>query len=84
MNYWETYAPIVNWALVRLLLALSHIHGLESHSIDFVLAFPQAILKIEVYMEVPFSFDHMIDREKHVLKLLRSVYGLKQSNYNFY
>jgi hypothetical protein len=41
-NYWETYAPVVNWASVCLLLAVAKIHGLPSKSIDFVLAFPQA------------------------------------------
>ena len=43
-NYWETYAPVVNWASVRFLLAVAKIHGLPSKSIDFVLAFPQADL----------------------------------------
>ena len=84
INYWETYAPVANWASVRLLLALSHIHGLESKSIDFVLAFPQAVLDTEVYMEIPQGFERHIDGHTHVLLLKRSIYGLKQSNYNFY
>ncbi len=50
-NYWETYAPVVNWASVRLILAIAKIHGLSSKSIDFVLAFPQADLEIPVYMD---------------------------------
>ena len=29
INYWETYAPVANWASARLLLSLSHMHGLE-------------------------------------------------------
>jgi hypothetical protein len=41
-NYWETYAPVFNWASVCILLAVAKIHGLSSKSIDFVLAFPQA------------------------------------------
>ena len=40
VNYWETYAPVVNWISVRFLLVLSEIIGLESRAIDFVLAFP--------------------------------------------
>ena len=35
VNYWEAHTPVANWASVRLLLALSHMHGLESRSIDF-------------------------------------------------
>ena len=84
MNYWETYALVVNWASVRLLLALSHIHSLKSKSINFVLVFPQAVLDTEVYIEIPYGFDRIYDNEKYVLKLLRSVYSLKLSNYNFY
>jgi hypothetical protein len=56
-SYWETYAPVVNWASVRILLAIAKIHGLSSQSINFVLAFPQADLEIPVYMELPLGFD---------------------------
>ena len=48
--YWDTYAPEVTWAVVRLLLVVEKIHNLDSKSIDFVLAFPQAGLPIPVYM----------------------------------
>ena len=56
-NYWEIFAPIVNWASVRTLLAVAKIHGLSSKSTDFVHAFPQAVLEIPVYMESPLGFD---------------------------
>lgn len=29
VNYWETYAPVVDWMAIRLLLVLAEIHGLE-------------------------------------------------------
>ena len=51
-NYWETYAPVMNWANVCLILAIAKIHGLLTKSIDFVLAFPQADLEVPVYMEL--------------------------------
>jgi hypothetical protein len=38
---------------VRLLLALCNIHGLHSKSINFVLAFPQADLDVDIWMELP-------------------------------
>ena len=56
-SYWETYAPVNNWASVWILLAVAKIHGLPSQSIDFVLAFPQADLEVPVYMELPIGFD---------------------------
>jgi hypothetical protein len=85
-NYWETYAPVVNWANVRLLLAVTKIHGLSSKSIDFVLAFPQADLEVPVYMELPLGFDasNNGNRKLYVLCLNKSLYGLKQAGYNWF
>ena len=52
-DYWDTYAPVVTWASVRMLLIVAKIHKLDSKSIDFVLAFPQVDLDVPVYMELP-------------------------------
>ena len=41
-NYWGEYSPVGNMITARLLLSLCNIHKLESKSIGFVLAFPQA------------------------------------------
>jgi hypothetical protein len=83
-NSWETYAPVVNWASVRLILAIAKIHCLSLKSINFVLAFPQADLEIPVYMELPIGFEAS-DGENfktYVLKLNNSHYGLKQAGYS--
>ena len=32
INYWETYALVVNWVSVKFLLIISQLAGLESHS----------------------------------------------------
>jgi hypothetical protein len=85
-NYWETYAPVVNWASVCLILAIAKIHGLSSKSIDFVLAFSQIDLEIPVYMESPIGFEAPDgeNRNTYVLKLNKSLYGLKQAGYNWF
>ena len=85
-NYWETYAPVVNWASVWLILAVAKIHGLSSKSNDFVLAFPQADLEIPVYIELPIGFDDTEGeyRKSYVLRLNKSLYGLKQAGYNWF
>jgi hypothetical protein len=83
-NYWETYSLVVNWASVQLILAIAKIQGLSS--IDFVLAFPQVDLKIPVYAELIISFDPP-EREyckSFVLRLNKSLYGLKQAGYNWF
>ncbi len=83
-NYWQMYAPVVNWASVCLILAITKIHGLSSKSIDFVLAFLQADLENLLYMELPIGFNapNNEDQKFYVLKWNKSVYKLKQAGYN--
>ena len=87
-DYWDTYAPVVTWASVRLLLIVAKIHKLESKSIDFVLAFPQANLDVPVYMELPAGVvpadDIDENRRRYVLRLNKSLYGLKQAGHNWF
>ena len=52
VNHYKNYAPVVNWIGVRFLLAIAIINELTSISIDFVLAFPQADLDLDVFMEL--------------------------------
>eukprot|EP00957_Ditylum_brightwellii_P171525 13058082-Ditylum_brightwellii.AAC.1 len=42
VNYYETYAPVVAWASVRTMLIMLKLYNLNTRSIDFVLAYPQA------------------------------------------
>ena len=86
VNYWETYAPVVNWISVRFLLILSEIAGLDSRAIDFVLAFPQADLDIPVYIELPIGMEvpGCENRKDYLLSLKKSLYGLKQASANWY
>jgi hypothetical protein len=73
-----------------LLLIFAKIHGLKSKSIDFVLAFPfpQANLEVPVYMELLASINptNISDGDQHhyVLKLNKSLYGLKQAGNNWF
>ena len=84
VNYWETYAHVVTWLSVRTLLILAILHDLEARSNDFTLAFPQADLDVDVYMELPPGFDMNGDTGKHVIKLIKSIYGLCQSSHNWW
>jgi hypothetical protein len=86
VNYWETYAPVVNWISVRFLLIISQLAGLETQALDFVLAFPQADLDVPVFMKLPPGIDVGKDAQKdaYVISLKSSLYGLKQSSANWY
>ena len=50
INYWETYSPVVSWTTVRLVLILSLIMGWHMRSLDFVMAYPQADIKTDIFM----------------------------------
>ena len=84
VNYWETYSPGVNWISVRLLLTICHLRKLESESIDFVLAFPQADIEVDIYMNIPQGIAVDGTQKSQVLKLLNNIYGLKQASHNWY
>ena len=56
-NYWETYSPVVNSLTVKVLLVIAKLHRLDSKSIDFVLAFPQADLDTDIWTEIPPGFE---------------------------
>ncbi|KAL7464856.1 hypothetical protein ACHAXS_005184 [Conticribra weissflogii] len=88
INYWETYAPVVNWISVRFLLILSEVLQLNTRAIDFVLAFPQADLDVPVYMYIPAGMviGGVADglSTSYVLKLRKSLYGLKQASANWH
>ena len=91
VDYFDTFAPVVQWSTVRLLLVLSVTLGLATKQVDYVSAFCQAPIEEDVYIEHPRGWRKLNRlglkekfKEGHVLKLNRSVYGLKQSPKNFF
>ena len=62
VNYWGTHYWGVNWINVRSLLAIESIHELQSISIDFLLAFPQSDLHVDVFIEIPLGMG--VDRKR--------------------
>lgn len=77
IDYEETFAPVVRYTSLRLLLALSAKHDWVIHQMDAVTAFLNGNLKEEIYMIQPDGFD---DNSGRVCKLKKSIYGLKQSS----
>ena len=77
VNYWETYAPVVNQTSVRVILILSKIHALESKSIDFTLAYSQADAKIPIFLYPPQGIDLKGRNHNKVLKLNKNLYRLR-------
>jgi hypothetical protein len=80
IHYWDTYAPVASWNSIRLLLAMTALHGWHTTQLDFVLAFPQAPVERVLYMSIPKGFEVENGRSQdYVLQLHKNVYGQKQA-----
>jgi hypothetical protein len=80
MNYYETYAPVVTWFSIRLLIVIGILHGWALRQCDFIMAYPQAPIECDMYMELPQGIQVAEgDSRDYVLKLLKNIYGQKQA-----
>jgi hypothetical protein len=76
-DYDDTYAPVASWETVRMLLGLSLNNNWKTWQLDYVLAFPQALVKQECYMKIPQGIGIKDDRD-WVLKIHKNIYRQKQ------
>ena len=85
IDYWHTYAPVVNWSTVKIVLTLTQLAGWCSCQIDYILAFSQAPIDTDIYCYLPTGF-HIKggDNSEFVLKLEKNLYGTKQAAANWY
>jgi Reverse transcriptase (RNA-dependent DNA polymerase) len=63
VNYWETYAPVVTWAAIRLVMILVLMYKWYTVQIDFVLAYPQGDVECDLFMKIPKGFE--VKRVRH-------------------
>nr|GEZ75280.1 zinc finger, CCHC-type [Tanacetum cinerariifolium] len=78
IDYFDTYAPVARISTIRLLIAMASIHNLVIHQMDVKTAFLNGDLDEEVYMNQPWGFI-MLGNKNKVCKLIKSLYGLKQA-----
>ena len=79
INYWETYAATLSWPPIRFMLTVALMKGWCTRQIDFTLAYPQAAIECDMYMEIPLGFSFNGSRKTHVLLLIKNLYGQKQA-----
>jgi hypothetical protein len=53
MNYFETYAPVVIRFAIRLMIIFGIIFCWALPQVNFVMAYPQAPIEMDIYMELP-------------------------------
>ncbi len=74
----ETFSPVVRAESVRTIGAWATMEEMTLHQMDVKTAFLNGELKEEVYMKQPEGYE-VKGQEQKVCRLLRSIYGLKQS-----
>jgi len=82
MDYFEVFAPTLKNGSARYLISIAAMKKLNIQHLDVQCAFLNGKLEEEIYIEIPEAFadDIKADRSTHVLKLNKSLYGLKQSS----
>ena len=53
VNFYNTHSPVVTWFAIWLMTVFAILFKQAMRQIDFVIAYPQAPIKMDMYMEVP-------------------------------
>jgi hypothetical protein len=77
-DFFDTYSLVARLTTIRVLLSLATSYGLLVHQMDVKTSFLNGELEEENYMDQPYGFA-VKGQEGMVCKLLKSLYGLKQS-----
>jgi hypothetical protein len=83
VDFFETYAPVVQWSTICLLLLTVLTKGWTTQQVNYTNAFAQAEIKEEIYVEYPRLFGSKSGPGKD-LCLLKSLYGLHQAPRTFF
>ena len=79
IDFFETYAPVVQWTTIRLMFILEILLGLKSKQGNVLCAFLHGELEPgeNVYVKMPLGFSqHSKDGTRKDLKLKKTLYGL--------
>jgi hypothetical protein len=80
MDY-DTYAPVVTWFAICLRIVFGILFDWSLWQVDFIMAYPQALIEMGMYMEIPQVIHLKNGNSKDlVLKLLANLYGQKQAS----
>lgn len=90
-EYDETFAPVARWVSIRVLLAVATQFGFHTQADDVETAFLMATMDTLVYVSIPQGYYHLfpaprplLQGEKLVCQLLKSIPGVKQGSRLFW
>jgi hypothetical protein len=88
VHYQETYSPVVSWSTTRFFLIQALMRKWHTKQIDYVLAYPQAPVERDLYMELPkgVRLEGITeeDQRDYVLQIVKNLYGQKQAGRVWY
>jgi hypothetical protein len=85
VNFFEMYAPVAKMASMRVLFAMAARHNFEIHQVDVKGAYLNGEFEEGevIYMRLPPGIS-LTDDKTLVLRLLKPIYGLRQSGRHWY
>ena len=85
VDYEETFSPTAKMTSVRMLMAIASSFGMKIHQMDVKGAYLNAKIDKDLYIQQPPGFVKIDENgNEFVLKLNKSIYGLKQSGRNWF
>ena len=75
--------PLARYTPIRSVLALATVMKWKIHQMDVKTTFLNGVVEEEVYVEHPLGFETH-DRQTHVCKLKKALYGLKHAPRTWY
>jgi hypothetical protein len=83
-DYVETFSPVARSASIRMVVSIAVRDQLVLYAADFTAAFLNGVLEEEIYMDQPEGWVAEPGKERWFLRLVRSLYGLKQAGRVWY
>jgi hypothetical protein len=78
IDYTETFAPVVKYVTLRMVIGLAKLFGWPIDQLDVVTAFLYGQMKELVFILIPEGME--VECDFDCLELLKSIYGLKQAS----
>ena len=85
-HYDQTFAPVASWTSIRLLLTMVIVNDWKTKQLDYTLAFPQAPVERELYMQIPkgLTINGVNNPNDQLLQIHQNIYGQKQAGQGWF
>jgi len=71
---------VADWIIIHFVLVLAIINGWDSLQINYIMAYIQALVECDMYMEIPKGCK-VDDKGDYFLQILWNIYGQKQAGH---